>query len=160
MDFENTKVPNRNFTTKSVFDQCGFSNSAVCWGPKNRTNRGIPVVGSSRYPKNTAAKFTHSYIPSLCKEFFVMRHNLGHSTLHDSLFYSTKWSILRGSHLFAISVVIKQSRFEWPPIHMKAVFLNLDWFSRTDFEKNKGFFNFTLLLQNFGLLKTSFGNDN
>ena len=25
-------------------------------------------------------EFTHLYIPSLCKEFFVMHHNLGHST--------------------------------------------------------------------------------
>ena len=40
------------------------------WGPE--------VVGSSLYQKNIGAKFTHLYIPSLCKEFFVMRQNLGH----------------------------------------------------------------------------------
>ena len=44
VDFENSKVPNCNFSTKSVFNQCGFSNSAVCWGPKNRTIRGIPYI--------------------------------------------------------------------------------------------------------------------
>ena len=43
VDFENPKVQNRLFSTKTVFNYCGFSNSAVCWGPKNRTNRGIPV---------------------------------------------------------------------------------------------------------------------
>ena len=42
-DFENQKVPNRDFSTKSVPDLWGFPISAVCWGPKNRTNRGIPV---------------------------------------------------------------------------------------------------------------------
>ena len=26
--------------------------------------------------KNIGAQFTHLYIPSLCKEFFVMRHNI------------------------------------------------------------------------------------
>jgi hypothetical protein len=36
------------------------------------------VVRSSCYQKNIGAEFTHLYIPSLCKEFFVMRHNLGH----------------------------------------------------------------------------------
>ena len=44
------------------------------WGPE--------VVGSSSYQKNIGAKFTHLYIPSLCKEFFVMRHNLGHPNRH------------------------------------------------------------------------------
>ena len=43
MDFENQNVQNHHFSTKSVPDLC-FSNSAVCWGPKNRTNRGIPVL--------------------------------------------------------------------------------------------------------------------
>ena len=43
VDFENPKVQNCNFSTKSVPDQCGFSNSAIAWGPKNRTNREIPV---------------------------------------------------------------------------------------------------------------------
>ena len=47
------------------------------WGPE--------VVGSSLYQKNIGAKFTHLYIPSLCKEFFVMRHNLGHPKLLVSL---------------------------------------------------------------------------
>ena len=42
-DFENPKVPNNDFSTKSVFCYCGFSNRVVCYGPKNRTNRGIPV---------------------------------------------------------------------------------------------------------------------
>ena len=41
-DVENSKVPNYNFSTKSVPDYCGFSNSAVSWGPKNHTNGGIP----------------------------------------------------------------------------------------------------------------------
>ena len=31
-DFENPKVPNRDFGTKSVPDQYAFSNSAVYWG--------------------------------------------------------------------------------------------------------------------------------
>ena len=44
------------------------------WGPE--------VVGSSSYQKNIGAKFTHLYIPSLCKEFIVMRHNLGHSIMY------------------------------------------------------------------------------
>ena len=39
------------------------------------------VVGSNLYQKNIGAQFTHSYVPSLCKEFFVMRHNIGHSKL-------------------------------------------------------------------------------
>ena len=43
-DFENPKVPNRDFSTKSVPDYCGFSNSAVYWRPKNLTNRGISVL--------------------------------------------------------------------------------------------------------------------
>ena len=43
---------------------------ANCCGPE--------VVRSSCYSKNIGAKFIHLYIPSLCKEFFVMRHNLGH----------------------------------------------------------------------------------
>ena len=38
------------------------------------------VVGSSCYSKNIGAKFTHLFMPSLCKEFIVMRHNLGHSS--------------------------------------------------------------------------------
>ena len=29
-DFENPKVPNYYFSTKSVFNYCGFSKSAVC----------------------------------------------------------------------------------------------------------------------------------
>ena len=29
--------------------------------------------------KNIGAQITHLHIPSLCKEFFMMRHNLGHS---------------------------------------------------------------------------------
>ena len=41
--FENEKVPNGNFSTKSVLDQCSFPSSAVCGRPKNRTNWGIPV---------------------------------------------------------------------------------------------------------------------
>ena len=40
--------------------------------------RGPEVVGRSLYQKNIGAKFIHLYIPSLCKEFFVIRHNLGH----------------------------------------------------------------------------------
>ena len=36
-DFGNPKVPNRDFIVNQ------YSISAVCWGPKNRTNRGIPV---------------------------------------------------------------------------------------------------------------------
>ena len=42
--------------------------------------------------KNIGAKFIHLYIPSLCMEFFVMRHNLGHSNpcLH---FYCSEVSI-------------------------------------------------------------------
>ena len=32
------------------------------------------------YITRIGAKFTHLYIPSLCKEFIVMRHNIGHST--------------------------------------------------------------------------------
>ena len=56
-DFENPKVPNRDFSTKSVSDQCGFSNSAVCWGPKNRTNWGIPVV-HTRPDKNGRKRIT------------------------------------------------------------------------------------------------------
>ena len=44
VDFGYTKAPNCNFNTKSVFNQRGFSNSAVSWGPKNRTNRGFPVL--------------------------------------------------------------------------------------------------------------------
>ena len=34
------------------------------------------------YLKNIGAEFTHLYIPSLCKQFFMMRHNLGHSNKH------------------------------------------------------------------------------
>ena len=39
---------------------------------------------SSKYfvSKNISAVFTHSYIPSLCKMFFVMRHNIGHSNAY------------------------------------------------------------------------------
>ena len=44
-DFENPKVQNCNFSTKLVFDQCSFSNSAVAWGPKNSTNQEILVLG-------------------------------------------------------------------------------------------------------------------
>ena len=40
VEFEIQKVQNHHFSTKSVFDQCGFPNSAVCWGPKNSTNHG------------------------------------------------------------------------------------------------------------------------
>ena len=32
--------------------------------------------------KNINVQFTHLYIPSMCKEFFVMPHNLGHPTAH------------------------------------------------------------------------------
>ena len=42
------------------------------WGPE--------VVGSSSYQKNIGAQFTHLHVPSLCKEFFMMRHNIGHSS--------------------------------------------------------------------------------
>ena len=55
VDFEITKVPNCNFTTKSVFDQRSFSISAVCWGPRNHTNWGIPVL--SRYVRNEWPKW-------------------------------------------------------------------------------------------------------
>ena len=44
--------------------------------------RGPEVVGSSLYQKNIGAQFTHLYVPSLCKEFFVMRHNIGHSNVY------------------------------------------------------------------------------
>ena len=54
---------------------------ANCWGSE--------VVGSSCYPKNTSAKFTHSYLPSLCKEFFLMRHTFGHSNGQWPLVIST-----------------------------------------------------------------------
>ena len=43
-DFENPKIQNHNFSTKSVPDYCSFSNSAISLGPKNSTNQGIPVV--------------------------------------------------------------------------------------------------------------------
>ena len=33
-DFENPKVPNYDFSTKSVPDKFCFSNSAVYWGPR------------------------------------------------------------------------------------------------------------------------------
>ena len=43
------------------------------------------VVGSSLYQKNIGAQFTHLYVPSLCKEFIVMRHNIGHSNRETKL---------------------------------------------------------------------------
>ena len=79
VDFENSKVPNCNFSTKSMFNQCGFSNSAVCWGPKNHTIRRIPVVAIQ---KNIGAQSTHLHVLLFCKEFFVMHHNIGHSNSH------------------------------------------------------------------------------
>ena len=42
------------------------------------------VVGSSLYQKNICAQFTHLHVSSLCKEFFVMGHNIGHSSVHVS----------------------------------------------------------------------------
>ena len=54
---------------KMTFKNLIFGNF---WGPE--------VVGSSLYQKNIGAQFTHLYVPSLCKEFFVMRHNIGHSS--------------------------------------------------------------------------------
>ena len=54
---------------KSTFTPTIFSN---CLGSE--------VVGSSFYQKNIGAYFTHLHIPSLFKEFFVMRHNIGHSS--------------------------------------------------------------------------------
>ena len=47
-DFENPKVPNCYFSAKLVPDQCGFSNSAVCCGPKHSTNRGPPEFDNSK----------------------------------------------------------------------------------------------------------------
>ena len=44
------------------------------WGPE--------VDGSSLYKRNIGAQFTPLYVPSMCKEFFVMRHNFGHSTAY------------------------------------------------------------------------------
>ena len=41
--FHTLVLSNRDLSTKSVSDYYRFSNSAVCWGPKNRTNRGPPV---------------------------------------------------------------------------------------------------------------------
>ena len=35
------------------------------------------------------AQFTHLHIPSLCKEFFEMRHNIGHSNLYIKVMLST-----------------------------------------------------------------------
>ena len=43
-DFENPKIQNNDFITKSFPNYCGFSNSVVSWAPKNRTNQGIPVI--------------------------------------------------------------------------------------------------------------------
>ena len=37
------------------------------------------VFQSNCCQKNIGAQFTHLHVPSLCKEFFVMRHNIGHS---------------------------------------------------------------------------------
>ena len=42
-DFENPKVPDCYFSTKSVPNYCGFSYSVVCWGLITSTNRGYPV---------------------------------------------------------------------------------------------------------------------
>ena len=42
-DFENPRVINCNFSTKSVPDYYGFCNSTVPWGHKNRTIWGVPV---------------------------------------------------------------------------------------------------------------------
>ena len=40
----------------------------------------LPYVYSGCYQKNIGTQFTHLHIPSLCKEFFVMRQNIGHSS--------------------------------------------------------------------------------
>ena len=53
------------------------------------------VVGSNTYQKNIGAKFTHLYIPSLCKEFFVMRQNLGHPIV-DMFFHIIVYSVKLG----------------------------------------------------------------
>ena len=42
-DFENPKVINRDFSTKSVPEKYGFLNSTVPWGRKNSTIWGPPV---------------------------------------------------------------------------------------------------------------------
>ena len=60
------------------------------WGPE--------VVGSSSCQKNIGAKFTHLYIPSLCKEFFVMRHNLGHPSIQ----------VLKTSLVFTKNIILAQ----------------------------------------------------
>ena len=44
--------------------------------------QGPEVVGSSLYQKNIGAQLTHLHVPSLCKEFSVMRHNIGHSNVN------------------------------------------------------------------------------
>ena len=72
-DFENPKVPNRDFSTKSVSDLCGFSNSAVCWGPKNCTNLYIFLI-------------LQKYISTLMK-MFVREMHIAHITY---LFISSK----------------------------------------------------------------------
>ena len=51
-DFENPKVQIHDFSTTSVSNYCNFSNSAVCWGTKNSTNRGIRVFFKKIVKKN------------------------------------------------------------------------------------------------------------
>ena len=77
------------------------------WGPE--------VVGCSSCQKNIGAKFTHLYIPSLCKEFVVMRHNLGHPTIHtishnvlfgSKIVHSPRRSILTHQHLDLQKLII------------------------------------------------------
>ena len=82
--FHSICAPDLNFGTKNI-GRTKLSNLktlifANFWGPE--------VVGSSSHQKNIDAKFTHLYIPSLCKEFIVMLHNLGHSIFYaqESIF--------------------------------------------------------------------------
>ena len=54
------------------------------WKGKLEVSSFLPSNGSC-YQKSIGTEFTHLNIPSLCKEFFVMRHNIGHSNASPQL---------------------------------------------------------------------------
>ena len=54
-------------------------------GVKSIQAAGYNCAGTVVGIKKNGAEFTHFYVPSLCKEVFVMRHNLGHSSTYAIL---------------------------------------------------------------------------
>ena len=111
-NFGNKNIGRTKLTTLKMLIFANF------WGPE--------VVGSSSYQKNIWAKFTHLYIPLLCKEFFWC------ATTLDTLIFTTQGQqYILYTYIRTLDTLFKRwyirflpiwsgqkSSVQWPAVHV------------------------------------------